>query len=88
MLDLHSYLGEVRSLDVVKAEKNQLFGPGHNSFTRSEDGEKDILIYQARPKVVTEGDPLDVPDRHAHAQPFTWSDTGFPVFGEPGINNQ
>ena len=70
------------------SEKNQLFGPGHNSFTRSEDGEKDILIYHARPKVVTEGDPLDVPDRHAHAQPFTWSDTGFPVFGEPGINNQ
>ena len=67
--------------------KNQLFGPGHNSFTRSEDGEHDVLIYHARPKIVTEGDPLDVPDRHAHAQVFSWSDNGFPIFGEPGTDN-
>ena len=67
--------------------KNQLFGPGHNSFTRSEDGENDVLIYHARPKIVTEGDPLDVPDRHAHAQVFSWSDYGFPIFGEPGTDN-
>lgn len=69
------------------SEQNQLFGPGHNSFTRSEDGEDDVLVYHVRPKIVTEGDPLDVPDRHAHAQVFTWSADGFPIFGEPGTDN-
>lgn len=30
--------------------KNKQFGPGHNSFTVSEDGCFDILIYHARPE--------------------------------------
>lgn len=68
----------------VSSEANSLFGPGHNSFTVSEDGENDVLIYHARPKKVTEVEPLDVPDRHANAQVFTWDENGFPVFGEPG----
>ncbi|HBQ62489.1 MAG TPA: hypothetical protein DD651_03145 [Trichococcus sp.] len=72
---------------IRSSEQNQLFGPGHNSFTRSEDGEDDVLVYHVRPKIVTEGDPLDVPDRHAHAQVFTWSADGFPIFGEPGTDN-
>ncbi|MBF6625967.1 glycoside hydrolase family 43 protein [Aerococcaceae bacterium zg-BR9] len=66
------------------SEKNQLFGPGHNSFTVSEDGDKDILIYHARPTRNESGDPLNNPNRHAHAQIFTWSEDGFPIFGEPG----
>lgn len=66
------------------SEKNKLYGPGHNSFTISEDGEHDVIIYHARPKKVEVGDPLDVPDRHANAQIFEWSEEGFPVFGEPG----
>nr|WP_265415840.1 glycoside hydrolase family 43 protein [Jeotgalibaca ciconiae] len=65
------------------SEKNKKFGPGHNSFTVSEDGTKDILIYHARPQIVLEEEPLDVPDRHANAQVFTWDEDGFPVFGEP-----
>lgn len=68
----------------ISSEKNSLYGPGHNSFTRSEDDEDDVLIYHARPQRVVEGNPLDVPDRHAHAQVFTFDETGFPVFGEPG----
>lgn len=68
----------------VSSEENSLYGPGHNSFTISEDGEEDILIYHARPKKVEAGDPLDVPDRHANAQVFTWNEAGFPEFGEPG----
>lgn len=66
------------------SEKNKLFGPGHNSFTKSEDGKYDVLIYHARPKVNEEGDPLDNPNRHANAQIFTWDKNGFPVFGIPG----
>lgn len=65
------------------SEKNKKFGPGHNSFTVSEDGTKDILIYHARPQIVLEEEPLDVPDRHANAQVFTWDEDGFPVFEEP-----
>lgn len=66
------------------SEKNQLFGPGHNSFTKSEDGKQDVLIYHARPAKNDTGDPLNNPNRHAHAQIFTWNEKGFPVFGEPG----
>lgn len=66
------------------SEKNSLYGPGHNSFTRSEDDKEDVLIYHARPEKNEEGNPLDNPNRHAHAQVFTWDKDGFPVFGEPG----
>ena len=66
------------------APENSLFGPGHNSFTKSEDGKHDVLIYHARPEKNKEGDPLDNPDRHANAQVFTWNEKGFPVFGKPG----
>lgn len=66
------------------SEKNKLFGPGHNSFTKSEDNVHDVLIYHARPKIVEEIEPLSVPDRHANAQVFTWDNNGFPVFGIPG----
>lgn len=68
----------------ISSEENLLFGPGHNSFTVSEDGSEDVLIYHARPKKVTEIEPLDVPDRHANAQVFTWNEEGMPVFGVPG----
>ncbi|WP_162011706.1 glycoside hydrolase family 43 protein [Streptococcus sp. S784/96/1] len=68
----------------VSSEKNRLFGPGHNSFTRNEDDTKDVLIFHARPEKNKEGDPLDNPNRHANAQVFSWDENGFPVFGEPG----
>lgn len=63
-------------------EKGQ-YGPGHNSFTVSEDGEHDVLIYHARNYKEITGDPLYDPNRHTRAQPFTWDEKGFPVFGEP-----
>lgn len=68
----------------VSSEKNHLFGPGHNSFTRNEDDTADVLIYHARPKKNDMNNPLDNPDRHANAKIFTWDEAGFPVFGEPG----
>lgn len=64
------------------SEKNQQFGPGHNSFTTLPDG-SDVLIYHARPKKNEQGDPLNNPDRHARAQVFAWDEKGFPVFGVP-----
>jgi len=67
----------------VSSEENKQYGPGHNSFTTSEDGLEDLLVYHARPKKNEAGDPLDNPNRHARVQAFTWSDDGFPVFGVP-----
>jgi len=67
----------------VSSEENQQFGPGHNSFTVSEDGSEDLLVYHARPKKNDLSNPLDNPDRHARVQAFTWDAEGFPVFGIP-----
>ena len=65
------------------SEKNQQFGPGHNSFTVSEDGKKDLLVYPARPEKNKSGDPLANPNRHARIQSFEWGADGLPIFGEP-----
>ena len=71
----------------VTSEEESLFGPGHNSFTVSEDGKDDILVFHARPKKVTENEPLDVPDRHANARVFTWDEKGFPIFNKIAVEN-
>lgn len=70
------------------SKKHHLFGPGHNSFTKTADGCQDVIVYHARPydNEGIQGDSLDNPDRHAYAQTFSWTDQGFPGFGEPGDN--
>ncbi|GAE33954.1 alpha-L-arabinofuranosidase II precursor [Halalkalibacter akibai JCM 9157] len=50
------------------------YGPGHNSFTVSEDGTTDVIVYHARNYKEIEGDPLYDPNRHTRAQAFTWDD--------------
>lgn len=67
---------------------HSLYGPGHNSFTTSPDGQQDILVYHARPydNAHLQGGFLGNPDRHAYAQSLTWNGDGFPVFGTPGDN--
>ncbi|RKL68233.1 alpha-N-arabinofuranosidase [Salipaludibacillus neizhouensis] len=65
------------------SERNGQYGPGHNSFTVSEDGEKDVLIYHGRNYKEIEGDPLYDPNRHTRAQVIEWGEDDFPVFGEP-----
>ncbi|WEG11089.1 glycoside hydrolase family 43 protein [Pullulanibacillus sp. KACC 23026] len=62
-------------------EKVNKFGPGHNSFTVSEDGLKDVLIYHARNYKEITGNPLYDPNRHTCAQPFDWDEDGIPHFG-------
>lgn len=63
--------------------ERHIFGPGHNSFTVSEDGHTDVMIYHARDYREIEGDPLWNPDRHARIQPLAWDAHGMPVFGRP-----
>ena len=45
---------------MVTEEKNGLYGPGHNSFTKDDAG-KDILVFHARPYPGFEGDALSDP---------------------------
>lgn len=60
-----------------------VFGPGHNSFTKSEDDQTDILVYHARTYREIVGDPLWNPDRHTFVKPIKWDASGMPVFGRP-----
>ena len=59
------------------------YGPGHNSFTVSEDGAKDILVYHARTYKEIVGDPLYDPNRHTFVKELYWNEDGSPDFGKP-----
>ena len=56
-----------------------IYGPGHNSFTKTEDG-RDVCVYHARtyPEIV--GDPLYDPNRHTMLMEVKWDEDGKPVF--------
>jgi len=59
-------------------ESKGIYGPGHNSFTKDEEG-NDIMVYHARvtPEIV--GNPLYNPDRHAMLMKIDWDENGSPV---------
>ena len=63
----------------VKHAGNGAFGPGHNSFFKSPNGQEDWIIYHANP---TSG--LGCADlRSPRMQKFTWNADGTPNFGVP-----
>ena len=55
-----------------------VYGPGHNTFTKSPDGTEDWIVYHATP-----GPDDHYNNRLARAQRFIWDGSGFPVFGMP-----
>ncbi|MCI5650416.1 MAG: family 43 glycosylhydrolase [Fusicatenibacter sp.] len=57
-----------------------IFGPGHNSFVKAEDGETDLCIYHARPYDEITGDSLYDPNRHTMVMELAFDEKGFPVF--------
>ncbi|MGP3920274.1 family 43 glycosylhydrolase [Nonomuraea sp. 10N515B] len=59
------------------------YGPGHNSFTVSEDGQSDILVYHDRGYRDISGDPLNDPNRRTRIQKLYWNADGTPNFGTP-----
>ncbi|HEU5470925.1 MAG TPA: family 43 glycosylhydrolase [Actinophytocola sp.] len=59
------------------------YGPGHNSFTVSEDGLSDILVYHDRNYRDINGDPLNDPNRRTRVQKLYWNADGTPNFGIP-----
>ena len=62
-----------------------IYGPGHNSFTKSEDGTDDILVYHARTYTEIVGDPLWDPNRHTFVKTLRWDASGMPLFGKPSL---
>lgn len=64
-------------------EENGQYGPGHNSFTVSEDGVLDLLVFHGRSYKEIVGDPLYDPNRHARVQVIEWNEDGTPNFGVP-----
>lgn len=61
------------------SEEHGVYGPGHNSFTKDENG-NDIMVYHARTESKIEGNPLYNPNRHAHLMQVKWEKEGRPVF--------
>jgi len=61
-------------------EARGLFGPGHNSFTVSEDGQDDLLVFHARTYKEIVGDPLYDPNRHTFVRKLRWREDGRPIF--------
>jgi GH43 family beta-xylosidase len=59
------------------------YGPGHNTFTTSEDGKSDILVYHDRNYKDISGDPLNDPNRRTRYQKLYWNADGTPNFGIP-----
>lgn len=62
--------------------EHKIYGPGHNSFTVSEDG-ADLLVYHARTYTEIVGDPLWDPNRHTYVKPLRWGADGMPIMGRP-----
>jgi GH43 family beta-xylosidase len=60
------------------------YGPGHNSFTTTPDGQTDILVYHSRNfKDIPGGNALANADRATRAQVLQWKPDGTPDFGVP-----
>lgn len=57
-----------------------LIGPGHNSFTKSGNGENDIMIFHARNYDEIQGDPLYDPNRNTYYTYIRWDEKDKPVF--------
>lgn len=66
----------VLTTDVEKG----IYGPGHNCFTVSEDGSKDIMVYHARQYDEIIGDSLYDPNRHTMTLEVQWNEEGMPIF--------
>lgn len=82
LLDASSWVKSQEPVFKTSWENGQ-YGPGHNSFTVSEDGTEDILVYHARNYTEITGDPLYDPNRHTRVEVIKWNEDGTPNFGVP-----
>jgi GH43 family beta-xylosidase len=82
LLDAGSWSKSPNPVFASNANTSQ-YGPGHNSFTVSEDGQSDILVYHDRNYRDISGDPLNDPNRRTRLQKVYWNADGTPNFGIP-----
>jgi GH43 family beta-xylosidase len=82
LLSAASWSKTAQPVFATNAATNQ-FGPGHNSFTVSEDGQSDIMVYHDRGYRDISGDPLNDPNRRTRLQKVYWNADGTPNFGIP-----
>ena len=75
LTDISAWHRSNRPVARTNVEKG-LFGPGHNSFFRDEQGSV-YTAFHARPYDVVIGDPLYDPNRHCYLKKLTLKD-GFP----------
>ena len=62
----------------VFCKTDYVWGIGHCSFVKSQDGTEDWIIYHAKTKRKSGWN-----DRNVRAQRFTWTEDGLPDFGSP-----
>ena len=79
LLDPHVWTKLKRPVLQTDTEKG-IYGPGHNSFVKAEDGVTDLCIYHARQYDEIQGDSLYDPNRHAMIMKVNYDEKGFPVF--------
>ncbi len=78
LLDPRSWSKE--RFPVLKTDEAlKIYGPGHNCFTKNEEG-KPIMVFHARTEKELEGNPLFVPNRHAMMLEVKWDKEGKPIF--------
>lgn len=87
LLDKNSWTKSKEPVFKTSYENGQ-YGPGHNSFTVSEDDKTDLLVYHSRNYTELKGDPLSDPNRHARIEIIKWNEDGTPNFGEPSKDNR
>ncbi len=68
------------------APEHRIYGPGHHTFTKAEDGVTDVIVYHARDYTEMRGDPLRDPNRHTRVKAVQWREDGTPDFGVPPPN--
>lgn len=61
-------------------EERGIYGPGHNSFVKAEDGVTDLCVYHARQYDEIIGNPLYDPNRHTMVMKMKFDEKGFPIF--------
>lgn len=72
------------------SENTGIYGPGHNSFTRSTDDSEDLFVYHGRQEAryLGQGDyqPLYDAGRNTYVGKVFWGPDGMPSFSVPGAS--
>jgi GH43 family beta-xylosidase len=72
------------------SEAYSIYGPGHNSFTKSEDNTEDLFIYHGRKENRYVKDrtyqPLYDAGRNTYIGKVFWNQDGTPNFSVPGAD--